>query len=116
MIRQERHGDSLRVIELEKIAKLKEIVALEDKLIKAEENYVEQSRRIHKEELEIIKLEGVMEESELEKERTSKQGLHYQSEYVMRAYKKIQRRILAKHFQVRIPMNFSIEYWYPTKS
>ena len=86
---------------MSKMDKLHGIVDLERKLILAKEDLREHLRKVYKIELEIIKLEGTVKENELEKERTSTEGLHYQSEYLVRAYKKILQKVAAKNFLVR---------------
>ena len=99
--RMEKQNDAIRLTNLEKMTNLNWIVSLEGKLIQSKEKFREHLRKVYKIELEIIKLEGTVEENEQEKKRTRCQGLHYQSEFLMRAYKKIQQRLVAKNFQVR---------------
>ena len=91
----------MRLTDLEKMAKLDQIMKLEGKLVQAREDFREHLRKVYKIELEIVKLEGTVEENVLEKERTSRQGLIYQSEHLMKAYRRIQQKLASKNFQVR---------------
>ena len=100
--RLERQSDAIRLTNLEKMANLNWIVNQESRLIQSKEKFREHLRKVYKIELEIIKLEGTVEENEQEKKRTRSQGLHYQSEFLMRAHKKIQQRLATKEFQVRV--------------
>ena len=99
--RQDKQGDTMRLTDLEKMAKLDQIVKLEGKLVQAKEDFREHLRKVYKIELEIVKLEGTVEENVLEKERTSSQGLIYQSDHLLKAYQRIQQKLVSKNFQVR---------------
>lgn len=98
--RQDIQSDAMRLTDLEKMAKLDQIMKLEGKLVQAREDFREHLRKVYKIELEIVKLEGTVEENVLEKERTSRQGLIYQSEHLMKAYRRIQQKLASKNFQV----------------
>lgn len=99
--KNERFKDTLSIIEHEKITKMKSLVDLDNKLIRAKEWHCQKLRKIWKIELEVIELEGAMEENKLEKERTTKQGLKYRSEFLIRAYRKIEKRMASNSYRVR---------------
>ncbi|XP_065058352.1 structural maintenance of chromosomes protein 2-like [Rhopilema esculentum] len=98
--RRERHKDTLRIINLERIAKVKDISEMEKKLIEAKESYLDQARKVGSLELEVMELMHSMEGNEAEAKETKDRGLQCQSEFLMMAFRNINQRIEAKEFHV----------------
>eukprot|EP00794_Sanderia_malayensis_P007363 gene7363-8183_t len=98
--RRERHKDVLRDIVHEIMHKTRQLIGLEQKLMKAKEDINAKMRKIASIDLEIMELEGSMEGNKAEKQSSLCSDPKQDSRYNYAAYLKISNKINMAKFQV----------------
>ncbi len=98
--RLERQKDALRAINYELLHKTREIISLENNLMNYEEDFNARLRRIDAIELEIVELEGAIEENEIEKRSSLEHGVQNDSVHRYAAYLNVMSKFKAAEFQV----------------